>query len=55
MGLCGQAASERLVFARFLVDAVIDSVSVNPDTLLRVKRHVAAAETGHARDEAETT
>lgn len=44
VGLCGQAPSDRPEFARFLVEAGIDSLSVSPDTFLRVKRHVAAAE-----------
>jgi len=55
VGLCVQAPRDQPVFARFLVEAGIHSVSVSPDTFLRVKRHVAATETGHARGEAETT
>jgi pyruvate,water dikinase len=50
VGLCGQAPSDRPEFARFLVEAGIDSMSVSPDTFLRVKRHVAAAEAGGVRD-----
>jgi pyruvate,water dikinase len=45
-GLCGQAPSDRPEFARFLVDHGIDSISVSPDSFLRVKQEVAAAETG---------
>jgi pyruvate,water dikinase len=48
VGLCGQAPSNRPEFARFLVEAGIDSISVSPDTFLRVKRHVAAAEAAGA-------
>ena len=44
VGLCGQAPSDRPAFARFLVRAGIDSISVTPDSFLRVKEHVAAAE-----------
>ena len=44
VGLCGQAPSDDPTFARFLVDAGIDSVSVSPDGFMRVKHHVAAAE-----------
>ena len=44
VGLCGQAPSDHPEFARFLVDAGIDSISVTPDSFLAVKRHVAAAE-----------
>jgi pyruvate,water dikinase len=47
VGLCGQAPSDRPAFAAFLVEAGIDSISVSPDTFLRVKRHVAAAEAAH--------
>jgi pyruvate,water dikinase len=50
VGLCGQAPSDRPAFARFLVDAGIDSMSVSPDTFLRVKRHVAAAEAAGVPD-----
>jgi pyruvate,water dikinase len=44
VGLCGQAPSDRPEFARFLVRAGIDSISVTPDSFARVKQHVAAAE-----------
>lgn len=44
IGLCGQAPSDRPHFARFLVEAGIDSISVTPDSFVRVKQHVAAAE-----------
>jgi pyruvate, water dikinase len=44
VGLCGQAPSDRPAFARFLVEAGIDSISVTPDSFLAVKQHVAAAE-----------
>jgi pyruvate,water dikinase len=44
VGLCGQAPSDRPAFARFLVEAGIDSISVTPDSFLQVKQHVAAAE-----------
>jgi pyruvate,water dikinase len=44
VGLCGQAPSDRPAFARFLVGAGIDSISVTPDSFVRVKQHVAAAE-----------
>ena len=46
VGLCGQAPSDRPAFARFLVEAGIDSISVTPDSFVRVKEHVAAAEAG---------
>ena len=44
VGLCGQAPSDHPEFARFLVHAGIDSISVSPDSFMRVKQHVAAAE-----------
>ena len=50
VGLCGQAPSDRPAFAGFLVEAGIDSISVSPDTFLRVKRHVAAAEAAATPD-----
>ncbi len=44
VGLCGQAPSNDPAFARLLVSAGIDSISVTPDSFLAVKTHVAAAE-----------
>jgi pyruvate, water dikinase len=44
VGLCGQAPSDHPEFARFLVHSGIDSISVSPDSFMRVKKHVAAAE-----------
>ena len=46
VGLCGQAPSNYPDFARVLVEAGIDSISVTPDSFLQVKAHVAAAEKG---------
>ncbi|KAH7247615.1 uncharacterized protein BKA55DRAFT_572550 [Fusarium redolens] len=44
IGLCGQAPSNHPEFAKFLVDAGIDSISVSPDSFVAVKRHVVASE-----------
>ncbi|WP_323770771.1 phosphoenolpyruvate synthase [Antarctobacter sp.] len=44
IGLCGQAPSNDPGFARLLVEAGIDSISVTPDSFLAVKKNVAAAE-----------
>nr|WP_299360129.1 putative PEP-binding protein [uncultured Paracoccus sp.] len=44
IGLCGQAPSNDPAFARLLVDAGIDSISVTPDSFLAVKAHIAEAE-----------
>ena len=49
VGLCGQAPSNDPAFARLLVQAGIDSISVTPDSFLRVKENVAEAETALAR------
>jgi len=49
VGLCGQAPSDHPDFARFLVAAGIDSISVNPDSFLAVKQHVAVAESEISR------
>ncbi len=35
IGLCGQAVSDYLEFAEFLVECQIDSVSLNPDTVIK--------------------
>jgi len=44
VGLCGQAPSNDPSFARLLVEAGIDSISVTPDAFRAVKANVAAAE-----------
>src|SRR5207248_9923940 len=35
IGLCGQAPSDYPAFAQFLVEQGIDSISLNPDTVLK--------------------
>jgi pyruvate, water dikinase len=50
VGLCGQRPSDDPDFARFLVRAGIDSISVTPDSFLQVKNNVAAAEQEQQRD-----
>jgi pyruvate,water dikinase len=44
IGLCGQAPSDYPDFARFLVECGIDSMSLNPDAVLRTTRVVLEAE-----------
>ncbi len=44
VGFCGQAPSNDPTYARFLVEAGIDSVSVTPDSFVAVKQQIAAAE-----------
>lgn len=46
VGFCGQAPSNDPAYARFLVEAGIDSVSVTPDSFVAVKNQIAAAEAG---------
>jgi pyruvate, water dikinase len=44
IGICGQAPSDYPEFARFLVEQGIDSISLNPDSVLKTLLDVAAAE-----------
>jgi pyruvate,water dikinase len=44
VGICGQAPSDYPEFAAFLVERGIDSISLNPDSVVGVKRHVAEVE-----------
>jgi pyruvate,water dikinase len=44
VGICGQAPSDYPEFAAFLVAAGIDTISLNPDSVITVKRYVALAE-----------
>jgi pyruvate, water dikinase len=44
VGICGQAPSDYPEMAEFLVEQGIDSISVTPDTLLKVTREVLAVE-----------
>jgi pyruvate,water dikinase len=44
VGICGQGPSDHPDFAEFLVECGIDSMSLNPDSVVRVKRRVAQAE-----------
>jgi pyruvate,water dikinase len=48
IGLCGQAPSDYPEFATFLVDCGIDSISLNPDAVLRTTRLVVDAEAARA-------
>lgn len=40
IGICGQAPSDHPEFAKFLVEAGINSISVSPDSFIAVKKHV---------------
>lgn len=44
VGICGQAPSDHPEFATFLVNAGIDSISLNPDSVMEVKQRVAEIE-----------
>ncbi len=44
IGICGQAPSDHPEFLQFLVEAGIDSISLNPDTVLRGTLAAVAAE-----------
>ena len=44
IGICGQAPSDYPEFARFLVERGIDSISLNPDSVLKTLVDVAATE-----------
>jgi pyruvate,water dikinase len=49
IGLCGQAPSDHPDFARFLVEEGIDSISLNPDAVVRTRLAVAALEAAAAQ------
>jgi pyruvate, water dikinase len=49
VGICGQAPSDYPDFAEFLVEHNIDSISLNPDSIVAVRRHVAEVEQRRAR------
>jgi pyruvate,water dikinase len=44
IGLCGQAPSDFPEFAKFLVENEIDSISFNPDSLLKGIENILKAE-----------
>lgn len=44
VGICGQAPSDHPDFAEFLVEAGIDSISLNPDSILGVLERIAKLE-----------
>jgi pyruvate, water dikinase len=44
VGICGQAPSDYPEFSEFLVQAGIDSISLNPDSVIKMKRVVAQQE-----------
>jgi len=44
IGICGQAPSDFPDFAEFLVECGIDSISLNPDTVIKTKLRIAQKE-----------
>jgi pyruvate,water dikinase len=44
VGICGQAPSDYPEFARFLVRCGIDSISLNPDSVLKTTQDILEAE-----------
>jgi pyruvate,water dikinase len=44
VGICGQAPSDYPEFARFLVRCGIDSISLNPDTILKTTQEILEVE-----------
>jgi pyruvate,water dikinase len=51
VGICGQAPSDYPEFARFLVRCGIDSISLNPDTVLKTTQEIVDAELEIARSQ----
>jgi phosphoenolpyruvate synthase/pyruvate phosphate dikinase len=48
VGICGQAPSDYPEFAAFLIQEGIDSISLNPDSVIGVKKRIAREETGRS-------
>lgn len=44
IGICGQAPSDFPEFAEFLVREGIDAISLNPDSVFKVRHRVAKTE-----------
>jgi len=45
VGICGEAPSDYPEFADFLVQAGIDSISLNPDSVIKITKHLAPGST----------
>ncbi|MCD6048840.1 MAG: ppsA [Verrucomicrobia bacterium] len=50
IGICGQAPSDYPEFAQFLVEQCIDSISLNPDTVLKTTAAIAETEKALRRE-----
>jgi len=55
VGICGQAPSDHPEFAAFLVERRIDSISLNPDSVVEVLRALAEVEVSQERTDAVPT
>ncbi|NGX52174.1 MAG: Phosphoenolpyruvate synthase [Candidatus Anoxychlamydiales bacterium] len=44
VGICGQAPSDKLDFAKFLVEKGIDTISLNPDSVIKVINYLSIIE-----------
>ncbi len=51
VGICGQAPSDYPEFAEFLVRKGIDSISLNPDSVIKTIEHVATVENDGSADQ----
>ncbi|MCK5459309.1 MAG: phosphoenolpyruvate synthase/pyruvate phosphate dikinase, partial [Thermoplasmatales archaeon] len=49
VGICGQAPSDFPEFAEFLVECGIDSISLNPDTVIKTRFKIAETEKKRGR------
>jgi pyruvate,water dikinase len=49
IGICGQAPSEYPEFADFLVERGINSISLNPDTVIKTTQHILETESQTAK------
>ena len=52
IGICGQAPRDYPEFAQFLVEQGIDSISLNPDSVLKTRLAIAKTEGGLSHIEA---
>ena len=50
VGICGQAPSDYPEFAAFITREGIDSISLNPDSVIKVKRQVGETEKSRTKD-----
>jgi pyruvate, water dikinase len=55
IGICGQAPSDYLEFARFLVEKGFTSISLNPDTVVQTTRLILDAEAELGKQAAKQT